>query len=133
MAKKWEFLRSTGVLVHALAAVSHEGPNSLDGEVSGRDEGLAIGTHLQGLHPLRLSVAVNWIAADHVLLGCVSRLELLSSNLITPIACGREIYEFVVVSLEAGRDERQWEEEESEDWSPQHPGLGVLTECARRV
>jgi len=51
----------------------------------GRDEELNDGTHLQGLHLLRLSMAVNWIAADHVLLGCVSRLNVDSSNLITPL------------------------------------------------
>ena len=40
---------------------------------------------MQGLHLLRLSIAVNWIAVDHVLLGCVSKLKVLSSNFMTPL------------------------------------------------
>ena len=53
--------------------------------MSWRIESSYISTHLQGLHLLRLSMAVNWTEVDHVLFGCVSRLNVLSSSLITPL------------------------------------------------
>lgn len=37
-------------------------------------------------------------------------------------ARSREFHEFVVLGFERRRDESQREEEESEDWSPQHLG-----------
>ena len=85
VAKKCVFLCSAGALVQAFPTVSHAGLNSLSRKISGGNEGLEVGTYLQGLHLLRLSIAVNWMAADHVLLGCVSKSKVLSSNLITPL------------------------------------------------
>lgn len=98
-------------------------------EMSGRDEELAAGTHLQGLHLLRLSMAVNWIAADHVLLGCVSRLKVLSSNLITPLPAAASFTSLPWSTSRAaetrvsGRRRRGRIEVHSI----------LLTECARRV
>ena len=37
-----------------------------------------------------------------------------------------ELYKPVVLGFERRRDESQRKEEESEDWSPQHPGLDVV-------
>ena len=85
VAKKWVFLCSVGALVQAFATVSHAGLNSLSHRMSGYSEEAETGTHLQGLHFLRLSIAVKCIAADHVLLGCVSKLNVLSSSFITPL------------------------------------------------
>ena len=94
------FLCSAGALVHAAATVSHAGPNSLNRKVSERDDKVGSGTHLQGLHLLRLSMAVNWIAADHVLLGWVSRSKVLSSSLITPLPAAAS---FTSLSCSASR------------------------------
>ena len=133
VAKKWESLCSVGVLTQAFATVSHAGPNSLNHKMSGRNREPSSGTDLQGLHRLRLSMAVNWIAADHVLLGCVSRSNVVSSSWITPLPAAASLTSLSCSASRAAETRVNGRRRRARIEVHNILDLDALTECTRRV